>query len=408
MSKKFNRDIVVTLITNGINIFAGIAISILVARSLGVELKGIYTVSLSLVNFFLYFGNFGITNATSYFTAKGKLRKTTIVSNTTILALYSSIIVLTIGVLIIWALSKTLLSQMPILYIFIPLISLPFNILNNYLKNVILGENNIKLYNFISYFRQLSELLLIIILLFGFGFSIGGALLSYTISSIISAIVISLLVYRSINFQQSAINLKYIREIIRYGYKAYLVNIFSYVNLFSDIFLVYYFLGPFSTGIYSVASNFVIQLSFVPTTINLLLAPHIASNENKNTRKILIKKSLIFITLFLLFIFPVVFLYGKQIIVLLFGKQFISSIVPLRILLFGMIPLSIWKVFSGHLFGAGKPGRNVLSSSLSAIANILLNILLIPRYGVVGAAISSVISYTVMFIISTFQLWHYK
>jgi len=89
---------------------------------------------------------------------------------------------------------------------------------------------------------------------------------------------------------------------------------------------------------------------------------------------------------------------------LVFGENFSTSIYPLKILLLSMIPLGLWMIFSGQIYGLNLPEKNTLSSGLAAVVNIAANIILIPRLGIIGAAYSSVVSYTIMCAISYIQI----
>jgi len=69
-----------------------------------------------------------------------------------------------------------------------------------------------------------------------------------------------------------------------------------------------------------------------------------------------------------------------------------------------MLPLGLWRIFSGQIYGLNLPEKNILSSGLAALINIAMNITLIPRLGIIGAAYSSVISYTIMCAVSYIQI----
>jgi len=80
---------------------------------------------------------------------------------------------------------------------------------------------------------------------------------------------------------------------------------------------------------------------------------------------------------------------------------FRPSIEVLLILLPGVVALSVGKVTGGYVSGLGRTGTTSLVNVGAFIANLVLNLLLIPVYGIVGAAIASLISYTAMSIVFT-------
>ena len=67
---------------------------------------------------------------------------------------------------------------------------------------------------------------------------------------------------------------------------------------------------------------------------------------------------------------------------------------PLLILLPGVIAISLGKVLCSYLGGIGKPVFATYASLAALIVNIGLNVLLIPKWGIAGAALATSISYS--------------
>lgn len=403
MIEKFNKNIITTAITNGSVIIIGTISSIIIARYLGAEKKGVYSVLLAFVSLLLYLGNYGITNAICYFSAKKHVNQKVLFQQSYILSLLSSFSICLLGIILFLFIPKFNSLEIHPMTLMALLLSLPLNISNNYLINIYLGRKKINFFNFISYLKIISELFFVTLFIIQFNFGLAGAIYGYLLSSLITFTAIQIKSKKYFEIHKPKIDFLLIKKMLLYGYKAYLSNLFLYINLYMDLFLVYFFLGPISTGIYSIASTLIRQLGFLPTAMNQILLPY--SVENKHNNKMLFLRNSIFILLmFYLLIAPILYIWGQSIIIFFFGNQFSNSIFPLRILLLSMLPLGLWKIFSGQIYGAGKPGQNTISSGISAITNITANFILIPKYGLVGAAYSSVISYTIMFTISCFQI----
>ncbi|MFX0140895.1 MAG: polysaccharide biosynthesis C-terminal domain-containing protein, partial [Candidatus Hodarchaeota archaeon] len=80
----------------------------------------------------------------------------------------------------------------------------------------------------------------------------------------------------------------------------------------------------------------------------------------------------------------------KEIIFLVFDEGFDYSIIPLQILLFGaVIRGSITQPIGGSLTGIGRPDLVLKTTLIMAFSNLSLGVLLIPRYGIIGAAIAT-------------------
>lgn len=84
---------------------------------------------------------------------------------------------------------------------------------------------------------------------------------------------------------------------------------------------------------------------------------------------------------------------------ILFGADFIGSETMLQWLLPGMVLMVVFKLANTDLGGQGKPYIALAIMSLAVPVNIALNVLLIPQWGGVGAALASTVSYSLSAII---------
>jgi O-antigen/teichoic acid export membrane protein len=80
---------------------------------------------------------------------------------------------------------------------------------------------------------------------------------------------------------------------------------------------------------------------------------------------------------------------------------FIPSLPALFILLPGVVALSATRVVYVYLTGIGKPALTSYITVFAFVLNIVLNVYLIPRFGIEGAATASLVSYTVSAILLT-------
>jgi len=98
--------------------------------------------------------------------------------------------------------------------------------------------------------------------------------------------------------------------------------------------------------------------------------------------------------------FPVIFYMtvdGGRILTGVFRKEFVAGLVPLQILLWGL-GLDFFNPFSGHvLYVLNQQARVIAITAASVATNIIANLILVPRYGIIGASCAMVISLSVMF-----------
>ncbi|HSB93203.1 MAG TPA: polysaccharide biosynthesis C-terminal domain-containing protein, partial [Flavitalea sp.] len=91
----------------------------------------------------------------------------------------------------------------------------------------------------------------------------------------------------------------------------------------------------------------------------------------------------------------VIYFLSDFIIVLLFGERFRESVMVLKLLLPGVLLLTIFKVLNMDVAGKGKPWLSMAAMVPAVIINIILNIWWIPQYGANGSALASTVSYSV-------------
>jgi len=86
------------------------------------------------------------------------------------------------------------------------------------------------------------------------------------------------------------------------------------------------------------------------------------------------------------------FLFSKEIIFLLFGKNFLPSVKIFSLLIF--LPLIVYPttIFGYHLFAYNLQKKNTFFSSISALFNLVLNLIFIPLLGILGAALATLAS----------------
>ncbi|MFA4827509.1 MAG: flippase [Candidatus Shapirobacteria bacterium] len=156
-------------------------------------------------------------------------------------------------------------------------------------------------------------------------------------------------------------------------------------------------------GFYSVAQR-VIQIIYVlPTLLSTSIFPtfaRLAQNDNNKFREILQKSIGVVMMVGLPLIFGGIIL-SKDLILILFGSEYLPSITAFKILL-----LTIFLIFPGMLIGnalfAYNQQKNFIGFiALGAIGNVILNYLLIPKYGIEGSAIATLVAQ----ILSTGFVW---
>ena len=102
-----------------------------------------------------------------------------------------------------------------------------------------------------------------------------------------------------------------------------------------------------------------------------------------------------------------IFVFSKEIISILFGSEYLIAESALRILSFGVFFSSILNVSQEALKMMGKSKLILLDIIVATLFNMCLNFILIPKYGISGAAISTAISLIFLNFVMFFQAKYY-
>jgi O-antigen/teichoic acid export membrane protein len=175
------------------------------------------------------------------------------------------------------------------------------------------------------------------------------------------------------------------------------------LSLRLDVVFLGLMLGSAAAGIYNVAYRIIFLLMLIAYFVELTLLP-LASKlylDSHHELKVLFNKSL---NLIILIGFPFtagLWLISNDLIKLLYGPEFFESVTILRYLS-GLVLLTFVKSIVGvFLTASDKQHRRTNAQWVSAFLNIVGNSVLIPVIGIIGAAITTVLSELVLIILLT-------
>lgn len=182
------------------------------------------------------------------------------------------------------------------------------------------------------------------------------------------------------------------RRVYSYGMRAQLGVILNLLNLRLDFALLGALAGPAVLGTYAVASKFAELLRLVPQSLTYVLYPRYAregrSTAARKARKLIPAAGILTVAGAV----PLALAAGV-ILPLVYGHTFAPSVLPARIIIVGLAAEGVAGVITAFLYGAGRPGLNSLGLAVGLGLTVLLDLLLIPRLGAVGAALASAAAY---------------
>ena len=184
------------------------------------------------------------------------------------------------------------------------------------------------------------------------------------------------------------------REALRFGLRGQVGNIFQFLGVRLDLLLVPAFLDLAAAGIYFVAVRVSDVVGQVATAAASLVFPQVAGQEDRRataTTERIVRTTLLVVIGAAL----VVAVLAEPILGIAFGSAYVAGASVLLIALVGIVPLSLGRMIASDLKGRGRPGLVSLSALLSVATTIGFDILLIPAWGIRGAAVAALLSNTV-------------
>jgi len=395
-----NRIFFVFMIRAGGAVFSLIA-SLIVTRALGATEYGIVAYALSWMSILSIPAKLGtdsiIVREVSILKGKHEFNKIIglfILSTKTVFL--SSFIVFSVSMAVFWKFGNASLL-LPLLF---SLLMLPFISINSIQQAVIRGCN--KVLRSQAPEMILNPLLLISIIgsgaLVGFHFTHKGVLLLH----LLITIVISLVLFRMVTLLYPAIkpinpSRQELQSLAKSILPFTLIGAMSIINGRADVVMIGVIDSTESAGIYNIATNGADLISFMLVAVNIVLAPIIArlysQKEIFNLETILRKASKVAViaTLPILAIFA----FAGGWLLDLFGPRFIDGQHALIILSIGQLVNAGAGSVALLLNMSGHEKNTAIGFGMAAIGNVILNIILIPEFGINGAAIATFTSTSV-------------
>jgi polysaccharide transporter, PST family len=171
------------------------------------------------------------------------------------------------------------------------------------------------------------------------------------------------------------------------------LSIMIYVQI--DRIMLGQMIGNRAVGIYSAATRISEIWYFIPTAIISSVAPAIyeAKKISEELYYRRIKKLMKSMFLFSVILSLLISLFSKYLVVQLFGINYLESVDILSIHIWASVFVFLGVSASPWFIAEQLTAYSFYTTATGAIMNILINLVLIPNYGGVGAAIATVISY---------------
>ena len=375
---------------------------VFLARFLGSEQFGLLFLAISVLSIISVVGELGIGKSTGRYISEYKeeepgqvyhIIKYGILINTMLLVAVTGGVLLTAGHI------ATFVGEPDLeLLLLAGIAYLVAHALFKFVRYTFQGLQQIKTGAVLKIVNRVCRLVFVVVLVF-VGYQALGGLIGYVLSFLVAAVVgfgilASTLVSNYTFSEQSQNGIA--RRIAEYSLPLTLTRGSKKIIKELDIFLIGFFLTPAAVGYYKVSKQVISFTQLPASTMGYSLSPAFSGKKAAGAieqASELYEETLTYTLLLYLPGAIGLILVAEPVIQLFFGTEYSSAVPVLQILAVFTLFQAITHVTSGGLDYLGRATHRAILKGVSSVGNVILNLLLIPRFGIIGAAIATVVTY---------------
>jgi O-antigen/teichoic acid export membrane protein len=269
------------------------------------------------------------------------------------------------------------------------------NIVDGCLSGVLLGAGRIRLWNYIQVLPPLLTLAGMLVLVVALGHGVDAAVGVWTASFFVTS-VFALAASRDLwvpPFRNLRLFDPQGRAVVRLGGGMGVVQVVNLIGYRVELFVLEHFKGLAAVGIYSIGLQAAETIWLIPAALaSALTAPVV--HDTAEGAATLVRTACVRSLLYTTIVAVAIGVAAPFVIPPLFGHEFDGAARPLALLVPGVVayaPVNILVVYIS--VRAGRPRLSLWVSVVGLVVTAALSLLLIPPYGVSGAAVASAVGY---------------
>lgn len=388
-----SRDIFGVFGTRMVWSVLGILTGVVLARALGPHDRGILALVLLVPSTVVTLVKLGMTQANVYFINRERIPAVRVASNAVVLALVLGTAAAGTVWLVRANLLDTVLRSVPVWALAVGLVRVPLLLLDDYLYGVLQATGQFRVYNTRLLVSETLRFVLVTVALVPLQLGLFAAVLIHTLTTLFNVTWLVATMRRVVPFTLR-LDRGLLRRQLTFGLQSWVQTLTSHMLLRADVYLVSYFLGPAETAFYSLALRFTEIVLEVPQAVGVVLYPRLASLPEAEIHRLTARACRRTLLVTGTLIVPLV-LFGPAVIVLWYGAAYAPAGRPLLWAGIGALAMSIFVILTRDFTSQNRQRVNIAAGVPALALNIGLNVVLIPRFGIVGAAMATAISYAV-------------
>lgn len=377
----------------------GFLSTIYLARILGADVLGVYYLVIGIVAWLSIVGHIGFSKAISKRISEGVEQGQFLMAGVLIIGFMAAVI--TLGLLVAQPYINDYVGASATVYLVLILLA---TLANSTVSSVLAGLDLVHVDGIIGIVRTAMMSLLQIGAVI-IGFELAGLFLGYLAGYVVAVGIGFYFVARGID-RFSLPTRRHFESLAGFAKFSWIGNLRSKMFSFTDIIVLGFFVPSSLIGIYSIAWNISEFLIIFSGSISKTLFPKISelsSNEGVDAVRDLVEDSLAYAGLFLVPGIVGGAILGRRIL-RIYGGEFTQGATILVILIVANFVMSYQNQILNTLDAINRPDLSFRVNGVFAVANLVLNVALIPTFGWEGAAVATTLSVAISLLLGYYYL----
>lgn len=214
----------------------------------------------------------------------------------------------------------------------------------------------------------------------------------------ISALYMIYIMFQILKISNFNYKVKYIKYSLSYGIPLIPHSLSGLILATFDQIIINQLNGPTNTGLYSFAYQIGMVMNVIVLGMNKSWVPFFYENMQEKKYKIIENLAEKYSN-YIYCAASGLILFSKEIVVMFADERYHNVLNIIPIIVLGYVFVFLYTIYANYSFFRKKTGLISINTLIASLVNIILNYILIPIYGYMIAAVTTLVSYTLLFIL---------
>jgi len=369
-------------------VFATIT-SVVVARTLGPEKKGVFTAALVLPAIVASLLHFGMPTSNVYFLNRSRQAGVLFLNSVVFCTVVSLIALIVYGLGLPLGMYTDYYEGIDSPWIiFLALSTTVLLVFNEFLRQFLQGLHQFYVPACSRVAYDCFKLAGFLGVFFLLGFGVGAMVVVVALGDCVWILFLLRVVLRKVPISQMGASFSQFKQSISYGLRHYLGQALNTLNTRIDLFVLALFLPRDTLGVYSVAVGLSELVNFLPLTVGYILLPRLAKGDDVARKQHILWKCVTWVLSVLTPCWVVFVIIGRWFVTAVYGKEYQDAYALASILMVGTILLNVTVLINKYFSSTGRPELISIARAINLPLKAGVLYVLCHNFGVLGASVA--------------------